>query len=110
MAKIFKFPSDAVRVHAKIKKRLAHTIERLPPEIAECVEAGIEEVTSKWVRKFEFNMDVSGLLTPEQQTEIYNRIKEMMDEHVDVMSQMAVEIMTLKAQVCHLEFRLSRNQ
>ena len=109
MAKVYEFPSDAVRVQAKIKKRLAHTIERLPPEIAECVEAGIEDVTSRWVRKFEFSMDVPGL-SPEQETEIYNRIKEMMDEHVDVMSQMAEEIVTLKAQVCHLEFRLSRQE
>jgi hypothetical protein len=100
MAKVYEFPSDAVRVQAKIRKRLADTIERLPPEIAECVEA---------VRKFEFSMDVPGL-TLKQETEIYNRVKKMMDGHVDVMSQMAVEIMTLKAQVCHLEFRLSRHE
>jgi hypothetical protein len=83
MAKIFEFPSDAVRVQAKIKRRLADTMERLPPEIAECVEAGIEKM-------------------------IYNRIKEMMDQHVDIMTQMGEEIMALKAQVCDLEFRLSR--
>lgn len=110
MAKIFQFPSDAVRVQAKIKKRLAETIERLPLEIAECVEAGIENVTSKWIRRFEFQMDVPGRLNPEQQEMIYNRIKEMMDEHVDIMSQMAVEIMMLKAQVCDLEFRLSGDE
>ena len=108
MAKIFEFPSDAVRVQAKIKRRLADTMERLPPEIAECVEAGIEEVTSRWVRRFEFRMDVPGRLNPEQQKMIYNRIKEMMDQHVDIMTQMGEEIMALKAQVCDLEFRLSR--
>ena len=108
MAKIFEFPSDAVRVQTKIKKRLAETMERLPPEIAECVEAGIEEVASRWIRRFEFRMDVPGRLNLEQQKMIHERIKEMMDEHVDAMSRMAVEIMTLKAQVCDLEFRLSR--
>jgi hypothetical protein len=63
MAKIFEFPSDALRIQAKIEKRLAQTMERLPQELVECISAAIKEVTSKWVQRLGFTMD-SGSFHP----------------------------------------------
>ena len=108
MAKIFEFPSDALRVQAKIEKRLAQTMERLPHELVECIQTAIKEVTSKWVQRLGFTMDLPGSFTPAQERAIYDAVNRMMKKHVGIMENMGQEIMALKAQVCDLEFRLSR--
>ena len=108
MAKIFQFPSDALRVQANIEKRLAQTMERLPHELVECVQGAIKEVTSKWVQRLGFTMDLPGSFTPEQERAIYDSVNKMMKRHVGIMEHMGQEIMALKVQICDLEYRLSR--
>lgn len=110
MAKIFEFPSDALRVQAKIEKRLAQTMERLPLELVECIGAAIKEVTSKWVQRLGFTMDLPGAFTPEQEGAIYNSVNSMIKKHAGIMENMGQEIMALKAQVCDLEYRLSKHE
>ena len=110
MAKIFEFPSDALRVQAKIEKRLAQTMERLPLELVECIRAAIKEVTSKWVQRLGFTMDLPGAFTPEQEGAIYNSVNSMIKKHTGIMENMGQEIMALKAQVCDLEYRLSKHK
>ena len=108
MAKLFEFPSDALRVQAKIEKRLTETMERLPPELVECIRTAIREVTSKWVQRLGFTMDLPGTFTSEQERAIYEAVNNMMKKHADNMENMGQEIMALKAQVCDLEFKLSQ--
>jgi hypothetical protein len=108
MAKIFEFPSDAHRIQNKIEKRLAQTMERLPLELAECIRAAIKEVTSQWVQRLGFTMDLPGVFNAEQEEAIYDSVNGMIKKHAAIMENMGQEIMALKAQVCDLEYRLSK--